>query len=195
MLNQDVGHLTGHWDKVVGHCSIEQVSILAVDALFKKNRSDARAAERWRSVKVTEFERRQTAAVRKELDEEYEAAAASMSGRQGVAPRQKYPATLRLDPCRSARTFAVSSLPIALSLCATARSKDCHAGTTSWLADGRNARPPSLLYPMPTSPKRLEQVLSRIKGGRSHCLMRPRDVGIIRPFPPVWSLLRHLHPA
>jgi hypothetical protein len=47
-------HLTGHWDKVVGHCSIEQVSILAVDALFKKNRSDARAAERWRSVKVTD---------------------------------------------------------------------------------------------------------------------------------------------
>jgi putative transposase len=33
-----------------------------------------RAAERWRSVKVTEFERRQMAAVRKELDEEYEAA-------------------------------------------------------------------------------------------------------------------------
>jgi hypothetical protein len=33
-----------------------------------------RAAERWRSVKVTEFERRQMAAVRKELDQEYEAA-------------------------------------------------------------------------------------------------------------------------
>ena len=32
-----------------------------------------RAAERWRSVKVTEFERRQMAAVRKELDQEYEA--------------------------------------------------------------------------------------------------------------------------
>jgi putative transposase len=31
------------------------------------------AAERWRSVKVTEFERRQMAAVRKELDQEYEA--------------------------------------------------------------------------------------------------------------------------
>ena len=31
-----------------------------------------RAAERWRSVKVTEFERRQMAAVRKELDEQYE---------------------------------------------------------------------------------------------------------------------------
>lgn len=32
-----------------------------------------RAAERWRSVKITEFERRQTAAVRKEFDLEYEA--------------------------------------------------------------------------------------------------------------------------
>jgi putative transposase len=32
-----------------------------------------RAAERWRSVKVTEFERRQMTAVRKELDQEYEA--------------------------------------------------------------------------------------------------------------------------
>jgi putative transposase len=30
-----------------------------------------RAAERWRSVKVTEFERRQLASVRKELDQEY----------------------------------------------------------------------------------------------------------------------------
>ena len=33
-----------------------------------------RAAERWRSVKITEFERRQTAAARKELDQEYEVA-------------------------------------------------------------------------------------------------------------------------
>ena len=33
-----------------------------------------RAADRWRSVKVTEFERRQITAVRKELDQEYEAA-------------------------------------------------------------------------------------------------------------------------
>ena len=33
----------------------------------------ARAAERWRSVKVTEFERRQLTAIRNELDQEYEA--------------------------------------------------------------------------------------------------------------------------
>ena len=32
-----------------------------------------RASERWRSIKVTEFERRQLAAVRKELNHEYEA--------------------------------------------------------------------------------------------------------------------------
>jgi hypothetical protein len=32
-----------------------------------------RAAERWRSIKVTEFEHRQIAAVKKELDQEYEA--------------------------------------------------------------------------------------------------------------------------
>ena len=31
-----------------------------------------RAAERWRSIKITEFERRQLTAVRKELDQEYE---------------------------------------------------------------------------------------------------------------------------
>jgi hypothetical protein len=33
-----------------------------------------RAAERWRSIKITEFEHRQITAVRKELDQEYEAA-------------------------------------------------------------------------------------------------------------------------
>jgi transposase-like protein len=32
-----------------------------------------RAAERWRSIKVTEFEHRQLSAVRQELDQEYEA--------------------------------------------------------------------------------------------------------------------------
>ena len=32
-----------------------------------------RAGERWRSIKITDFERRQMAAVRGELDQEYEA--------------------------------------------------------------------------------------------------------------------------
>ena len=32
-----------------------------------------RAAERWRSIKITEFERRQMAALRQELDHHYEA--------------------------------------------------------------------------------------------------------------------------
>ena len=43
-----------------------------------------RAAERWPSVKVTEFERRQMAAVRKELDHEYGAAVASMQSCQRI---------------------------------------------------------------------------------------------------------------
>jgi putative transposase len=32
-----------------------------------------RAAERWKSIKVTEFERRQLSAAKKELDQKYEA--------------------------------------------------------------------------------------------------------------------------
>jgi transposase-like protein len=32
-----------------------------------------RAAERWRAIRITDFERRQMAALRKELDHEYEA--------------------------------------------------------------------------------------------------------------------------
>ncbi len=32
-----------------------------------------RAAERWKSIKFTEFERRQMAAIKKELDQDYEA--------------------------------------------------------------------------------------------------------------------------
>jgi len=45
----------------------------------------ARAAERWRSVKVTDFEHRQTAAIRKELDEEYEAQL--MSSKDGTVTK------------------------------------------------------------------------------------------------------------
>ncbi len=33
----------------------------------------ARAAERWRAIKITDLERRQMAALRQELDQEYEA--------------------------------------------------------------------------------------------------------------------------
>ncbi len=33
-----------------------------------------RAAERWRAIRITDFERRQMAAIRKDLDQEYEAA-------------------------------------------------------------------------------------------------------------------------
>ena len=48
-----------------------------------------RAAERWRSVKITEFERRQLASVRKELDQEYETMV-SLNARSSkdASPRQ-----------------------------------------------------------------------------------------------------------
>ena len=36
-----------------------------------------RAAERWRAIKVTDFERRQMTAVRQDLDQEYDAAIAA----------------------------------------------------------------------------------------------------------------------
>ncbi len=39
-----------------------------------------RAAERWRAIRITDFERRKMQAVRQELDHEYEA-------RNGLAPR------------------------------------------------------------------------------------------------------------
>ena len=54
-----------------------------------------RAAERWRSVKVTEFERRQMAAVKNELDQEYEAMVGL--GRQSAkgAPAAKLSSTSR----------------------------------------------------------------------------------------------------
>ena len=57
-----------------------------------------RAAERWRSVKVTEFERRQMAAVRKELDQEYEAMVGLKRSPQRMRPKSEYPAVLGLDP-------------------------------------------------------------------------------------------------
>jgi putative transposase len=39
-----------------------------------------RAAERWRGLRFTEFELRQIAAVRKDLDQEYEASIAPLAG-------------------------------------------------------------------------------------------------------------------
>jgi transposase-like protein len=48
--------------------------IKAIEICFPRAaRERCLAAERWRSIKVTEFEHRQIAAVRKELDQEYEA--------------------------------------------------------------------------------------------------------------------------
>src|SRR3984957_17963622 len=54
-----------------------------------------RAAERWRSIKITEFERRQLTAVRKELDQEYETQIALKPKLSKDATSTKISSTLR----------------------------------------------------------------------------------------------------
>jgi hypothetical protein len=54
-----------------------------------------RAAERWRSIRTTEFERRQMAALRQELDQEYEAQVGLDTNRSKRAPATKIPSNLR----------------------------------------------------------------------------------------------------
>jgi putative transposase len=54
-----------------------------------------RAAERWRSIRITEFERRQMAALRHELDHDYEAAVALDPPRSKPAPATKIPSRSR----------------------------------------------------------------------------------------------------
>jgi putative transposase len=54
-----------------------------------------RAAERWRSIRVSEFGRRQAAALRQELDHDYEAAVGLDPPRSMAAPAPKIPSTSR----------------------------------------------------------------------------------------------------
>jgi putative transposase len=54
-----------------------------------------RAAERWRSIRVSEFERRQMAALRQELDHDYEAAVGLDPTRSKPAPATKIPSRSR----------------------------------------------------------------------------------------------------
>jgi transposase-like protein len=75
-----------------------------------------RAAERWRSIRITEFERRQMAALRQELDQDYEAAVNLDTTRSKPAPTTKIPGTIGLDrsdqlPCPQRRLLA--ALPAA----------------------------------------------------------------------------------
>jgi hypothetical protein len=67
-----------------------------------------RAAERWRAIRITDFERRQMTAVRQELDQEYEAETAS-TRKQRQEPRHNYPAVLGLDLCRNPSTPATGT--------------------------------------------------------------------------------------
>lgn len=54
-----------------------------------------RAAERWRAVKITDFERRQMKALRAELDHEYEARNGLASAASKVTKPQKLSSTSR----------------------------------------------------------------------------------------------------
>jgi transposase-like protein len=54
-----------------------------------------RAAERWRSIKITEFERRQMTALRQELDHDYEASVGLDPSRSKHAPAAKIPSNNR----------------------------------------------------------------------------------------------------
>ena len=54
-----------------------------------------RAAERWRAIKITEFERRQMVALRKELDQEYEAAIGLNAKTSKDAAGQQIPSSAR----------------------------------------------------------------------------------------------------
>jgi hypothetical protein len=56
-----------------------------------------RAAERWRAIKVTDFERRQMTAVRQQLDQEHDAASRPRRPRQHGALPPIYPADLGVD--------------------------------------------------------------------------------------------------
>ena len=59
-----------------------------------------RAAERWRAVRITEFERRQMDALRDELDQEYEAENGLKRSASTRNLRPDYPARLGLDRWR-----------------------------------------------------------------------------------------------
>lgn len=54
-----------------------------------------RAAERWRAIRFTEFERRQIDAVRKELADEYKTADTTSSGAQRAHPVTRFPSSAR----------------------------------------------------------------------------------------------------
>jgi putative transposase len=60
-----------------------------------------RAAERWKSIEVSEFEQRQLSAVKKELDQEYETQVGLDHKSSKAAAYTKISSALRLNPQRS----------------------------------------------------------------------------------------------
>jgi hypothetical protein len=66
-----------------------------------------RAAERWRAIKITQFERRQMTALKKELNQEYEADIGLDAKTSKMTLVREFPALLGLDRrCRRAVAWA-----------------------------------------------------------------------------------------
>jgi putative transposase len=57
-----------------------------------------RAADRWRAIKFTDFERRQIATVRQKLDQEYQNQITTPAAPSAPASAPAFPAVLGLDP-------------------------------------------------------------------------------------------------
>lgn len=64
-----------------------------------------RGTELWRAIWVIDFEHRQMAAIRKELNHEHGARNGLASKSSRDVPRQNHPAVLKLDPQNNRRTF------------------------------------------------------------------------------------------
>jgi len=56
-----------------------------------------RAAERWHAIRISDFQRRQMTAVKREFDQEYEARIGLLTSRQRMHPTPEFPAHGELD--------------------------------------------------------------------------------------------------
>jgi hypothetical protein len=77
------------------------------DPVSGASRSWPRAAERWRSIRITEFERRQMDALRQELDH---AAVGLDTGRSRQTPAAKFPGDLTVTDSHHGMQLGTKSL-------------------------------------------------------------------------------------
>ena len=71
-----------------------------------------RAAERWRSIRITEFERRQMAALRQELDQDYETTIDLDQTRSKPASATAIPSNIGLDQLDMPRLLVTSRVVV-----------------------------------------------------------------------------------